>query len=209
MLLSLLPVLAACGKYDYSKHVSDERSDLFIAQTEEFTLTVACVDREYPFNADGVASTRTKTVEVVLAEAELSGAEYEVYFLEDVPRGGDMSFRSVTGDYFYSRGTERFPEESISLRVVKDGQPQDILATTVKNEHTLTTIEALEKATAAEQESLTRMTVDGVFRGEIHVRLLRRDTNYYYVGFVNEKGGTIALLLDGETGEVLARRTVG
>lgn len=42
--------------------------------------------------------------------------------------------------------------------------------------------------------------------GEFHVRLLRRDANYYYVGIVDGKGHTISLLLDSETGETLARR---
>jgi len=38
------------------------------------------------------------------------------------------------------------------------------------------------------------------------VRLLRRNTNYYYVGIVDTDGKTISLLLNSETGEVLARR---
>ena len=50
------------------------------------------------------------------------------------------------------------------------------------------------------------MTRGGVFYGEFHVRLLRRDKTYYYVGIVNSKGDILSLLLDSETGEILARR---
>ncbi len=206
LLLMLLPALSACGKYDYSAHVSDERSDLFCAETEQFTLTVACLEREQPFLLDGVAGERTKTVEVTLAEKTLTGAEYEVYFLEDVPRGGDMSFRNVSGDYYYSRTVTEFPRDSVSLRIVCGETSQDIMATSVRNENTLTAADALEKAIQSEKETIGQLTYDGAFHGEFHVRLLRRDKNYYYVGIVDRQGGIISLLLDSETGEVLARR---
>lgn len=205
-LLLLLPALSACGKYDYSAHISDVKSDLFLAETETYTLTVSCISREYPYLCDGVAASRSNLLEAVLTEKTPSGGEYELYFLEDAPKGGDMSFRSVTGDYFYSRSAEEFPEGSLSVRVVKDGVNEELLATSIKNENTLSPEEALEKAVTAEHETIEKMTRGGRFCGEFHVRLLRRDKNYYYVGIINEQGDILALLLDSETGETLARR---
>lgn len=206
MAAGLLFALTGCGTYDYSAHISDERSDLFVAETEEFTLTVSCVTRENPYLLDGIVATRSKLVEAVLAEHTPTGAEYEVYFLEDVPRGGDMSFRSTTGDYSYTRSVETFPSGSVSVRVVKNGAQTDLLATSVKTEHTLSVQSALDKAISAEKTRVDAMTRDGAFCGEFHVRLLHRDKNYYYVGIIDEQGGILSLLLDSETGEVLARR---
>lgn len=208
VLTCLMPLLllTGCGGYDYFEHVSDEKSDLFLAETDEFTLTVSCCTRENPYLLDGVACTKSKLVDAVLAERQPTGAEYEIYFLEDVPKGGDMSFRSVTGDYSYTRSVEEFPSGSVSLRVVKNGTPLDLVATSVKTERTLSTSAALQKAIDAEKERVDALTRDGVFYGEFHVRLLRRDKNYYYVGIIDEQGGILSLLLDSETGEVLARR---
>lgn len=206
MTFVLLPLVTACGKYDYSAHISDERSDLFCAETEEFSLTVACVEREYPFLCDGKCAPRSKTVEATLTEKTKTGAEYEFYFLEDEPKGGEMSFRSVSGDYYYSRGTETFPTGSLSLRVVKDGTPCDLIATSVKTPSTLSPSDALSRAETAERDYFKALIRDGVFRAELHVRLLRRDKNYYYVGVVDEEGKTLSLLLDAETGNVLASR---
>ncbi len=204
--LSLLPLFSACGKYDYLAHLSDVRSDIFLAETEDFTLTVSCLERERPFAADGIAAPRGKTVEAVLSEKVPSGAEYELYFLGDTPRGGDMSFRNVTDDYYYSRGVSEFPQGAISLRVVKDGAGTELVATSVKNEATLSPEEALDSAIKAEKETVDPLMQGGIFHGEFHVRLVRRDKNYYYVGIVDERGGTTSLLLDGESGAVLARR---
>lgn len=205
-LLLMIPALSACGKYDYSVHVSDEKSDIFCAETETYTLTVACVTREYPFLCDGVTANRSTLLEAVLTEKTPSGGEYEIYFLGDSQKGGDMSFRSVTGDYFYSRTAESFPEETLSVRIVKDGTAEEVLMTSVKTEATLSPADALGKAVEAEKETIQKMTRGGRFCGEFHVRLLRRDKTYWYVGIVNEQGDILALLLDSETGEVLARR---
>lgn len=206
MLLLLSPVLAGCGKYDYTAHISDERCDLFLAETENYTVTVSCRIRENPYALDGVAGERVRMVEIVLAERAPSGAEYEAYFIEDVPRGGDMSFRNVSGDYAYSRTVTDFPSGSLSLRIVKDGAAEDLLLTSVKTERTLSTEEILSRAIEAERPLIESLTVGKQFCGEFHVRLLRRDKTYYYVGIVDRNGKTVALLLDSETGETLARR---
>ena len=66
--------------------------------------------------------------------------------------------------------------------------------------------EALEIAISHEEATVSSLTKDGVFQGELRVRLLRRDVNYYYVGIVAPNGKTVSLLIGAESGEVLARR---
>ncbi len=201
----LLP-LSGCGETDYFQYVSDCRSDLFLARTEDFEVTVSCLTREYPFAQDGYAGALGKTVEATLVENTLSDATYEIYFLEDVPRGGEMSFRSVSSDRYYSRGVEEFPKDTISLRIVRDGKSQEIAATSVKNQKTLSPFAALEFALSAEKDAVKKLTSGNRFAGELHVRLIRRDKNYYYVGIVDRNKRTVCMLLDSETGKVLARR---
>ena len=67
-LLSLV-LLAGCKGTDYTKHLSDVRSDLFAAETEDFSLTISCITRETPYAADGVACTRSDLIEIVLKPA--------------------------------------------------------------------------------------------------------------------------------------------
>ena len=69
-LAGLLPLLSACAPYDYADRVSEIRSDLFLAETEQFSLTVACVSREYPYADDGIPCPMTDTVEVSIVPAE-------------------------------------------------------------------------------------------------------------------------------------------
>lgn len=206
-LLLLLPALAACGgKYDYSQHISESRSDIFRAETEEFTLTLSCISREYPFASDGIACPKSDLIEISLVPVQAQIADYSVYVIGDVVWGGETSFRNTFGDFFYSESVESFPQESVNLRVEWGEETREITATSVKNGDTMSVNEALGFAVSAEKEHISRMTKNGVFCGEFYVRLLRRDKNYYYVGIVDPDGETLSLLLDSETGEVLARR---
>lgn len=205
-LFALLPALAACGKYDYSVHLSEVRSDLFVAEDDEFTVTLSCITREYPYLSDGVTGALTNIVEIVLESGEIVERDYCVYVLGEREWGGDMSFRNVRGDWFYSQSVSAFPEGSVSLRVSWGDETREVVATSVKNEATIAPETALELAVAAETDYIAGLTSDGVFQGEFYVRLLRRDKNYYYIGIVDTSGATLSLLLDSETGEVLARR---
>lgn len=197
--------LTGCHKTDFKAQLSDIRSDLFLAETEEFSVSLACISRETPFLADGVAAQMSNLIEITLTENSARSERYSVYLLGNENLGGEMSFRSVRNDYFYSHGVDEFPTGTISLRVQWGNESRDISATSVKNENTITVQNALDRAIEAERETIDRHSVKGVFAGEFHVRLIRRDRNYYYVGIVTNDE-TIALLLDGSTGDVLARR---
>ncbi len=204
VLLAALLCLSGCGgHYDYSQHISEVKSDIFCAETEEFTLTAACVSREYPYCADGIACPMSNVIEISLVPAERQNTEYFVYIGEI---GGEMSVRNAQGDYFYSESIDVFPEGSVSVIVEWGEERREIAITSVKNEKTISVGDALSYAVEAEKETISRMTKGGVFLGEFHIRLLRRDKNYYYVGIVDRDGETVSLLLDSESGSVLARR---
>ena len=203
LLAGLLPLLTGCQRGpDYFSYVSELRSDLFVASEQEFTLTVACISREHPYVNDGIKAPLSDIVEITL---EGDADEYSVYILGEEAMGGEMSFRNTRGDFYYSQGVKSFPEGSVTLRVEWQDTSREIVATSVKTEHTLSPEKALDCALKGESATLERMQADGRFCGEFYVRLLRRDKNYYYVGIVDTKGKMISLLLDSESGEVLAR----
>lgn len=204
-LLSLPLILATgCAEYDYTQHLSEARSDIFRAETDEFTFTLFCVEREYPYLADGIACDKTSRVEIVLAPVQPITEDFTVNI--DGAYGGDMSFRNTSGDYFYSQSIETFPVSSVSVTLSWGEEVREFTATSVKNENTISVQGALSAATKSEKELLSTMTQNGEFYGEFYVRLLRRDKNYYYVGIIDKAGKTVSLLLDAESGEVLARR---
>ena len=206
-LISLLFGLTACAaRYDYTQHLSEVKRDIFLASTEEFSVTLSCISREHPYASDGISCPMTSIGEVTLVAKSGASSDYSVYVLGEETWGGEMSFRSVEDDWFYSASMQTFPQNTVTLRVEWEDETREFVATSVKNEHTMSAEEALEKAIEHEKDYIARLTQDGVFEGEFRVRLLRRDVNYYYVGIVAKDGSVLALLLNAESGEVLARR---
>lgn len=204
--LLALPSLAGCKGEDYTKYLSFVKSDVFVAETEDFSLTLSCITREVPYASDGVACAGQQLIEIELKPVETDGTESYSVVLEGTPAlSGELSYRSVQGDWFLSQSVTSFPAGSVSLRLSKDGESTELTASSVRTENTLTPEEALNFAVQAESELIGRMTAGKTFHGEFQVRLLRRGRTYYYVGIVGEKENA-ALLLDAETGEVLARR---
>lgn len=212
----ILPVLfllcvTACKKNSYTSQISDLRSDLFVAETDRFSLSLACVSRESPYLQDGICAEKSDLIEIVLTPKHpATESEYAVFLLSENNLGGSMSFRSVKNDYFFSHGVKSFPQTSVTLQIKCGNETIDLVATSVKNENTISADEALNLAVAHETE-LKEFPQDGKFTGEFHVRLIRRDKNYYYVAFVTQEK-TIALLMNADNGEILARRvseTVG
>ena len=205
--LFALPFLAACKQEDYSRHLSDVRSDLFVAETEEFSLAISCITRETPYAADGVACNTLKLIEIAVKPSESTDGSksYRIELSGEPAISGELSYRTVKGDYFLSQGVSAFPEGSVTVRLSEDGKTTEIAATSVKTEKTLSPEEALNFAVDAERELVGRMTAGNTFEGEFTVRLMRRSRNYYFVG-ITGKQENAALLIDAETGEVLARR---
>lgn len=204
-LLLLLP-LAGCAKpYDYTLHLSEIKRDIFLAETAQFGVTLSCVEREHPYASDGVTCPKSMLMEVVLTPVDRSIEGYTVT-ITDGDWGGEMSFRSVEDNWYFSAGCDSFPAQEVSVSVEWEGGKTEILATSIKNEHTMSAEQALQIAIDHEEETVKALTKDNVFLGEFRIRLLRRDVNYYYVGIIAPSGKTVSLLLGAESGEVLARR---
>lgn len=204
ILAALLPVLAACKQENYTEHLSEVRQDIFCAQTDDFVLLLNCTSREYPYADDGIACTMTQIIEVTLTPTVSPSGDVTIY-ADDGSWGGDASFSSVHGDYRFSQGVDTFPEGSVDLRVTWGERTYQIAATSVRTDATIPPESALSVLTESEKETLARMKKEGIFCGEFRVRLLRREQNYYYVA-VTDGSEQIALLIDAETGEILARR---
>ena len=75
------------------------------------------------------------------------------------------------------------------------------------NDKNISYIKALEISVNEGQSFLKEHTVKGVLKCEIVIRLLcENERNYYYVGFICEEGLKLAYLINGETGEIIAKK---
>lgn len=206
-LVALSLLLSACGKIDYTPYVSEWRSDLFYVETEEYSLTLACVEREHPYAMDGVVCTVTKRVEMTLTDKNHQGDYSVTAEYADKKIGGEMSYRNLRGDNYFSQGVDSFPEGSVKFTVSHGGKTEDMVANSVRTSDTMSKEQILNCAVEQEKTLVGNLTKDGVFEGEFYVRLLKRDILYYFVGIIGKDGSCTSLLLNAQTGEQVARRS--
>ena len=99
------------------------------------------------------------------------------------------------------------PEKQVVVKLIYGDQTCTLTALSALNEDTIPYTEALKRATDYCAEYITSHTENGKLKAEISVRLLTENgNNYYYVGFTATDGEKKAVLIDGETGSVLAEK---
>lgn len=210
-LLCLLFPLGSCDKtVDYVEYVSEYRSEIYLAESENYSLTVFFSEREYPYAADGLCANKQDLIEIYLTTPD-NTKNYDLSFTaaDGKECGGDMSYDSVYGRFFYSQSLPAMTSPSIAFKLTYDETTVTLEAKRVKTGEELTMPEIIGKTIEQKQTLFDGMTKGNSFTGEIGVRLVYNEKCYYYVGVTNAAGLTDCFLLDAYTGNILAERPHG
>ena len=207
LLLVSLSLLCACKtKTDYFHYVSELRSNIFIAKTEDLSLRIYAVEKENPYLSDGIKQETTKRTEIYLIAPE-GNKEYNISFtLGENTYGGDMSFDNVKTEYYYACTLDIASEKSIPCKITCGDTIVEMNAESVKTETTLSAKYVLENLVTEETALFNAMTDKYGFIGEIYLRLIYEDAPYYYIGVIDRNGGINAFLINAQTGKILAKR---
>lgn len=209
LLFSLCFLFLFCGcqkEIDYYDFVSESRSNVLLAQSESLSLRVYAVEKEQPYASDGIKRETSARTEIRLV-APSGEKDCTISFeVQGKNYGGDMSFDNVKTEYYYycTLNTEKI--NALDCTVTYGEDTIVLHATSVRTENTLTTHDALEKLRQSETELFSSLTDKYGFAGEIQMRLIYEDSPYYYIGVIDRNGNTVAYLMNGETGKILAKR---
>lgn len=206
LILGLLCFFTACTALDYFSYVSELRSNIFLAETENFSMRIYSVTKEVPFVSDGVPRELSTRTEVYLI-APSGDKTCEISFSYDGKTyGGEMSFDNVKTEYYYACTLDVSSAKEIVCHIQYGENTIDMTAYSVLDENTITPRAALDIVRQSESELFETMTDKYGFTGEIYLRLLYEDSPYYYIGIIDRNGNTAAYLLNAQTGKILARR---
>ncbi len=195
-------MFAACKKNtDYFDYVSEYRNSVYFYEDDNITVKIYGVDRETPYALDGIKGNMNSLTEIYYS-CEGSANEVEI---ELGGRGGEMSWLAVTRNYYLSFTGGNLSGASVPVTITVDGVETKIDAFNVAEEGTIDGRTALDCVREYDAESFTSLTHNGVFSGEIIVRLLYDEGCYYYVG-VCDGENVHAYLVDGSDGRIIAER---
>jgi hypothetical protein len=200
--------LFACNpKNDLSDLVSEYRNNLFLYEDETLSVKAHNLQREYPYVADGYIGEMNCRVELFVCTA--SEVEHcEIYFFVDgVQHGGEASYDGVKRQFYFSCAADVADAPALQVRIRLDEREKDLTLRSVRTPDLLPLPELLNALFSQEKELRKKLTENGEFACELYVRILYEDAPYFYVGVVDRKGTIHAFLLNGTTGEILAKRT--
>ncbi len=205
--LFLLSFCCACKKkVDYFDYVSELRSNLFLAKTEEFSLKIYSVFKESPYGADGVAQPVAPRLEAYLLAPSGDQTVRLSFSIDGKEYGGEMSYDNVKGEYFYGYSLDASKLSSIECTILYGEDRYTLNALSVLTDATLSPKKTLTMLIAECKQPFDELTDEYGFAGEIYLRLIYEDSPYYYVGLIDREGKIQAFLLSAETGKILARR---
>lgn len=211
LLISALSALfASCTKEpDYFSYVSDLRKDVFIGENENFGVIAWSGARETPYAADGVPQKTALDITLkVTAKREYGDRITAKINYDEYEYAAPLSFHPVKSAMAASVTVDVLPKKEMTVTLIYGDEQETLSLSSALRDNTISYTEALEKGVKHCSKFVKAHTDGDKFNAEISVRLLaEKNNNYYYVGFVAKNGEKIAVLLDGETGEVLAEKT--
>lgn len=201
---AVLPLTACNTQFDYSKYISEKRSEIYLYADDQASITVNCVSREQPYNADGICGDRCDLVEIYVtitptpASVEISVADYS----------GEMNFEAVNTRFTASYSSPAFKSDGLDVTVTADGKEKTYHLLSVLDSGILSCEQALRCAVDHDGELFASLTRKKDFLGEIYIRLLYDEGCYYYVGVCDREKNITAYLLDGGIGKVIATKKI-
>ena len=206
VLLSCLLLLSCHKSIDYFDYVSELRSNIFLARTENFDLRIYATRKESPYTTDGVPRECFSRLEAYLVAPEGDKTPYLSMQIYEQTQGGEMSYDNVKGEYYYSCPLDVSSLSSIPCVITYGEEKIELVASSVLTKQSISPQTALKNLQTEAPDLFSSMTDKYGFAGEIYIRLLYEDAPYYYIGIINRQGDCNAFLLNAETGKILARR---
>lgn len=202
----LLIFCACANEVVYFDYVSELRNNIFIAEADGLSLRIYSVNKEYPYQADGIPREKSARTEVYVV-APSGDKKCNVSFSDGKENwGGEMSYDGVKAEYYFSCSVDLSTARNLHCQIEYGGTMVEVTAKSVLKENALSPKEALDILHKNESELFEKMTDKYGFTGEIYLRLIYEDSPFYYVGIIDRNGGIVAFLMHAETGKILAKR---
>ena len=214
-----MPILIAfvgCGapSIDRLGHlVSELRENIFVGNSDSFSISVVSGKREDPFMMDGIPSiTRDFTLATLTPKLETSRGVYKFAITVD-----DVLFKGEFMHHPFSNTLSadlniRASGSPIAITIINpDGVEENMFAASVLTEQMISSSKALEIAENKLKYSLETLKENGQLMAEIFIRLMPNPLDnsggyHWYVAFIGRENQIFAVLIDPISMQVVAVR---
>ncbi len=192
-----------CSKnIDYLEYISEKRSNIYLYSDDEVDIKIYCSQKEQPYCADGIKGEMCDVCEVFVklnknpSELSISLCGHE----------GEMNYQAVDNLFYLSFSEKAFETDSLDITLDIDGESKTYKALTATYDGVLSCDDAVNCVIEHDGELVSSLTSNGLFNGEIYVRLIYDEGCYYYVGIITKDKTVFAYLVDGERGKIISTK---
>lgn len=203
-ILSLVAVFGCAKEIDFTAYISEKRTDIYVYSDDETQITAYCSQKEQPYVADGILGEPCQIVEFFVKFTK----PHEEVTISVGDLGGEMSYRSVDNDFYLSLSAEPLAGGSVDAALSVDGESRNYTLLSVRDDSVMSCENAVLCVVEHDRELFDGLVENGVFKGEIYVRLLYDEGCYYYVGICDRDKNLTAFLLDGVKGKIIATKQI-
>lgn len=204
-LAAILLPLIGCGRgVDYTKYISEKRSEVYLYEDDSVSIKIQCSEKEQPFAADGYVGDVSPLVEIFVSLPK-NPEELEVSV---EGHGGEMNYQAVDKRFELSFSAPSFKKDGVEVTLTFNGESKTFNALSVKYSGVMSCEQAVNCVAEHDKPLFEGLTKNNLFDGEIFVRLLYDEGCYYYVGVCDKTKHITAFLIDGESGKILATKSL-
>lgn len=199
----------SCARNDkMEKLVSQLRYDVLYSSSENYEIYAYKELTELPLKSDGKIGElkNVLTFKIVFRkEISLKSSPIIQFRLDGINYRKEFEYRPLSNYVSCCLILPSMPENKLDVTIDFDSEKQTHTLLTTKNKKTLSEKDILSFLKNTEDAD-ARKILDGEKEYEIRIRLIYSDGfNCYFLGLYNEDF-SVNFLLDGETGELLAKK---
>ncbi len=208
--LTIIALLtASCSKNDeIEKRVSQLRYDVLYSFSENYEIYAYKELTELPLKSDGKIGEQKNvlTFKIVFKkEMSLKSSPIIQFSLNGITYRKEFEYRPLSNYVSCNLILPTMPENKLEATIDFDSKKNSHTLLTTKNKKTLSKTDVLSFLENTDDAD-ARKILDGEKEYEIRIRLIYSDGfNCYFLGLFSEDS-SVNFLLDGETGELLAKK---
>jgi len=211
LVLSVLLVffITGCAKQDkHEDYISQLRYDILYSDSENYEIYAFKELRETPLSDDGEKGEMQNllTFKIVFkTDIVLRSSPVITFSLNEITYRKEFEYKPLSNFVICSFFVPEQPDKKLETEICFDNNTKHYTLLSVINKKTLSHKEILSALKNAGDKDADEF-FSGKTNFEIRIRLISSDGyNCYFIGLIN-KSKSVNFLLDGETGEILAKK---
>ena len=218
LLCCLLP-LTACGKktnLNFADRVIEKRENLFLACDDLYLASLSTGTREENYNLDGVVTAPVPFGILTLTRLDnrpLSNDTYSyIVTINGENHSGFLSKSNTDNSYSADLEVNTVGNEEVSVKISFTGYTFDQNLTNISKDFQVDSASALKVAENELGADVSNVLKDKNVSIEVVMKVLKDHSNadlknyYWYVGVVASTGETFGILIDANSGNIIAKK---